>query len=137
MVAEVTEVVAARMAAAAISEAEVILPAVAEDMVDVAGTAVAEDMVDVAGTVVAEDMVAIGEAMVATGAMEGEEATDITEVTAVTAVGAGAALASGSDSITRRYLFTIRRFGARTARLITTPMIITINGKEVPTSTKP
>ena len=34
MVAEVTEVVAARMAAAAISEAEVILPAVAEDMVD-------------------------------------------------------------------------------------------------------
>ena len=125
MVAEVTEVVAARMAAAAISEAEVILPAVAEDMVDVAGT------------VVAEDMVAIGEAMVATGAMEGEEATDITEVTAVTAVGAGAALASGSDSITRRYLFTIRRFGARTARLITTPMIITINGKEVPTSTKP
>jgi hypothetical protein len=115
-VAEVTEVVAAHMAAAAISEA-----------------GVTEDMVDVGGTVVAEDMVAIGAAMVATVVMEGEEATDITEVTAV---GAGAALASGSDSITRRYLFTIRRFGARTARLITTPMITTINGKEVPTSMK-
>lgn len=113
--AEVTEVVAARMAAA-ISEA-----------------GITEDMVDVAGTVAAEDMVAIGAAMVATVAMEGEEATDITEVTAV---GAGAALASGSDSITRRYLFTIRHFGARMARLITTPMITTINGKEVPTSMK-
>jgi len=103
-------------AVAVISEAGVTLPVVAEDMVDVGGTAVVEDMV------------AIG---AATG---GEEATDIT---GVMAVGAGEALASGSDSITRRYLFTIRRFGARTARLITTPMIITINGKEVPTSTKP
>jgi hypothetical protein len=86
-----------------------------------------EDMVDMAGMVVAEGMVA-------TVAMEGEEATDITEVTAV---GAGAALASGSDSITRRCLFIIRRFGPRTARLITTPTIITIDGKEVPTSMKP
>jgi 2,4-dienoyl-CoA reductase-like NADH-dependent reductase (Old Yellow Enzyme family) len=113
-VVEVTEVVAARTAAA-ISEAEVIL------------RVAAEDMVDAAGTVVAEDMVAIGEAM------EGEGATDITEVTAV---GVGVALASGSDCITRRYLFTIRRFGARTAHPITTPMITTINGTEVPTSMK-
>jgi predicted RNA-binding protein len=109
-VAEVTEVVEVRMAAAAISEA-----GVTEDMLYVAGTAVAEDMVDIG---------------VAT---EGEEATDIMEVTAV---GAGAALASGSDSITPRCLFTIRHFGARTARLITTPMITTINGKEMPTSMK-
>jgi hypothetical protein len=91
-------------------------------------------MVDVAGTVVAEDMVAIGEAMVATGAMEGEEATDITEVTAV---GAGEALASGSDSTTHLCLFIIRRFGARTARLTTTPMTTIINGKETPTNMKP
>jgi hypothetical protein len=113
--AEVTEVAAARMAGAVISEA-----GVTEDMVDVAGTAVAEDMV-----------VAIGAAMVA---MEGEEATDITEVTAV---GAGAALASGSDSTTHLCLFIIRRFGARTARLTTTPMTTIINGKETPTNMKP
>jgi hypothetical protein len=119
--AEVTEVAAVRMAVAVISEAEVTLPAVAEDMVDVGGT------------VVAEDMVAIGAVMAATVAMEGEEAMDITEVTAV---GAGAASALGSDFTTQLCLFTIRRFGARTARLISTPMTITINGKEVPTSMK-
>jgi hypothetical protein len=113
--AEVTEVAAARMAGAVISEA-----GVTEDMVDVAGTAVAEDMV-----------VAIGAAMVA---MEGEEATDIMEVSAV---GAGAALASGSGFTTQLFLFTIRRFGARTARLITTPMITTINGTEMRASMKP
>ena len=121
-VAEVTEVVAARMAVAGISEAGVTLPVVAEDMVDVGGTAVVEDMV------------AIG------AATEGEEATDITEVTAVTAVtavGAGAALASGSDSTTHLCLFIIRRFGARTARLTTTPMTTIINGKETPTNMKP
>jgi hypothetical protein len=115
-VAEVTEVVAARMAVAVISEAGVTLPGVAEDMVDVGGTAV------VAG------IVAIG------AATEGEEATDITEVTAV---GAGAALASGSDSTTDLCLFIIRRFGARTARLTTTPMTTIINGKETPTNMKP
>jgi hypothetical protein len=115
-VAEVTEVVAARMAVAVISEAGVTLPVVAADMVDVGGTAVAEDMV------------AIG------AATEGEEATDITEVTGV---GAGAALASGSDSTTHICLFTIRRFGARTARLTTTPMTTIINGKETPTNMKP
>jgi hypothetical protein len=114
--AEVTEVVAARMAVAVISEAGVTLPGVAEDMVDVGGTAV------VAG------IVAIG------AASEGEEATDITEVTAV---GAGAALASGSDSTTPLCLFIIRRFGARTARLTTTPMTTIINGKETPTNMKP
>lgn len=80
---------------------------------------VTQDMVDMTRTVVAEDTGAIGVAM------EGEEATDIAEVTAV---GAGAALASGSDSITRRYLFTIRRFGEPTARLITMPMTTTISG---------
>jgi hypothetical protein len=114
--AEVTAEVAVRVAVAVISEAEVTLPAVAEDMVDVEGT------------VVAEDMEAIG------AATEGEEATDITEVTAV---GAGAALASGSDSTTPLCLFIIRRFGARTARLTTTPMTTTINGKETPTNMKP
>jgi hypothetical protein len=114
--AEVTEVAAVRMAVAVISEAEVTLPAVAEDMVDVGGT------------VVAEDLGVIGEAM------EGEEATDITEVTAV---GAGAALASGSAFTTHLCLFIIRRFGARMARLITTPMTTIINGKEVPTNMKP
>ncbi len=107
---------AARIAGAVISEA-----------------GVTEDMVDVAGTAVAEDMVAIGAVMAATVAMEGEEAMDITEVTAV---GAGAASALGSDFTTQLCLFTIRRFGARTARLITTPMTITINGKEAPTSMK-
>jgi hypothetical protein len=118
-VAEVTEVVAARMAVAVISEAGVTLPVVAEDMVEVGGTAVVEDMV------------AIGGAMVAT---EGEEATAIT---GVTAAGAGAALASGSDSTTHLCLFIIRRFGARTARLTTTPMTTIINGKETPTNMKP
>jgi hypothetical protein len=111
--AEVTAAGVALMAVAVISEAGVILPAVAED------------------TVVAEDMVAIGVAMVA---MEDEEATGITEVTAV---GAGAALASGSDFTTHLCLFIIQRFGARTARLITTPMTITINGTEMRTSMKP
>jgi hypothetical protein len=116
VVAEVTEVAAARVAVAVISEAEVTLPAVAEDMVDVEGT------------VVAEDMEAIGVAM------EDEEATDIT---GVMAVGAGAALASVSDFTTHRCLSIIRRFGARTARLITTPMTTIISGKEVPTNMKP
>ena len=113
---EVTEGVAARMAAALISEAEATLQVVAEGMGDVGDTAVVEDMV------------AIG---VAT---EVEEAMDITEVTAV---GAGAALASGSDFTTQLCPFTIRRIGARTARLITTAMTITINGTEMRTSMKP
>lgn len=88
----------------------------------------------ISGAGVTEDMVAIGAAMAATVAMEGEEATDITEVTAV---GAGAALASGSDFTTQLCPFTIRRIGARTARLITTAMTITINGTEMRTSMKP
>lgn len=112
MAAEVTEVAAARMAGAVISEAGGTLPAVTEDMV------------------------AIGAVMVATVAMEDEEATDIAEVTAV---GAGAALASGSgsDFTTHLCLSTIQRFGARTARLITTLMTTTINGTEMRTSMKP
>jgi hypothetical protein len=113
-VAEVTEV--ARMAVAVISEAGVTLPVVGEDMVDVRGTAVVEDTV------------AIG------AATEGEEATDITEVTAV---GAGAALASGSDSTTHHCRSITRPFGARTDRLITMLMTTIINGKELQTNMKP
>ena len=115
---EVTEGVAARMAAALISEAEATLQVVAEGMGDVGDTAVVEDMV------------AIG---VAT---EVEEAMDITEVTAV---GAGAALASGSDSdsTTRLCRSITRPFGARTDLLITLLMTIIINGKGLQTNMKP
>jgi hypothetical protein len=103
------------------SEAGVTLPAVTEDMVDVEGTEVAEDIV-------------------ATVAMEDEEASGITEatgITEVTAVGVGAALASGSEFTTHLCLSTIRRFGAPTACHTTTPTTTTINGTEMRTSMKP
>ncbi len=90
--------------------------------------AVMQDMPDAVGTAVAEGTVVIGVAM------EGEEATDMA---AVMAVGDGAALAWGSDSISRRSLIIMRRFGAPTACLITMPTTTTISGKAAPISMKP
>jgi hypothetical protein len=107
------------MVVAVISEAEVTLPGVTEDMGDVGATAVVEDTV------------AIGVAAVAT---EAEEAMDITEVTAV---GAGAALASGSDSTTRLCRSITRPFGARTDHPIIMLMTTIISGKELQTNMKP
>jgi hypothetical protein len=111
------------MAVAVISEVEVILPVVAViSEVEVILPVVAEHMADVGGTVV------IG------AATQGEEATDITEGTVV---GAGAALASGSDSTMHLCHSITRPFGARTDRLITMLMTIIINGKALQTSMKP